>query len=76
MAAIRDGRIPIDRRRQPRIDVGERVGDNMRGGEPDAIECVAPVPFQARGPRSRYGSSRPCMVGKLTTGIDLNRWWH
>ena len=38
MAAIGDGGVPVDRGGQPGIHIGERIGDQMRGGERDAIE--------------------------------------
>ena len=39
--AIRDRALPVDRDVQPRIDVGERVGDHMRGGKRHPVEGTA-----------------------------------
>ena len=36
--AIRDRAVPVDRHVQPRVDVGERVGDHVRGGERHPVE--------------------------------------
>ena len=38
MLAKRDGPVPIDRRRQPGIDVGQRIGDDVCRGEGNAVE--------------------------------------
>ena len=38
MPAERDGRVPVDRGVEPRIAVGERIGDHMRRRIGDAIE--------------------------------------
>jgi len=37
MAAIRECRVPVDGCGEPRVDVGERVGDDVCRGERDAI---------------------------------------
>ena len=38
MPPERDGRVPVDRGVEPRIAVGERIGDHMRGRIGDAVE--------------------------------------
>ena len=38
MPAERDGALPVDRGIEPRIAVGERIGDHMRGRVGDAVE--------------------------------------
>ena len=36
--AERNGLVPVDRRREPRIDVGERIGNHVRGGKRHAVQ--------------------------------------
>ena len=36
--AERDGALPVDRGVEPGIAVGQRIGDDMRGGVGDAVE--------------------------------------
>jgi len=47
--AKRNRPVPIDRSREPGIDIGARVGNHMRRGEGDAVECS----FQLRRKRPR-----------------------
>ncbi len=59
MAAKSDRRVPVDRRRQPGVDIGQRIGHNVRRRERDAIEIygrrrrLGAWPFHARGPCMR-----------------------
>src|SRR5262249_28561886 len=43
VAAVGDGRVPVDGRSQPRIDVSERGGDHVRSGQRDAVELARAV---------------------------------
>ena len=65
MLAEGNGAVPVDRRRQPRIDVGERVGHHMRRGERHAVEralelgresLATPPGDRSRSSRRRRGS--------------------
>ena len=47
VAAKRERRVPVDRGGEPRIDVGARIGDDVRRGERDAV------------PRGVRGGQRP-----------------
>ena len=71
MLAEGDGAVPVDRRRQPGIVVGERIGDDMRGRERDAVEralraspgtCARP-----RGDRSRSCDPPSAVSATATT---------
>jgi hypothetical protein len=47
--------VPVDRRRQPRIVVGKRIGDDVGGGIGDAREVLRLAPGTARSAcRSAY----------------------
>ena len=45
-----DGALPVDRGVEPGVDIGERIGDHMRGGIGDAVEALGRG--RARGIRS------------------------
>ncbi len=58
MAAKRDGRVPVYRRCHPGVGIGQRIANDVRRRERDAIEIAAAIavlvpPFQARGPCMR-----------------------
>ena len=57
-----EGAFPVDGRRQPRIVVGERIGDDMGGGEGHPRKFLRPASFE-RDRRPRGGVGLDPVVG-------------
>ena len=55
-----DGRVPIDRRRQPGIDISEQVSNNLGSAERDAVE-----------PARRCHSRRPLPAANDTMTLAI-----
>ena len=64
--AVGDGRVPVDRRRQPRIDVGARIGDDMGRGIGDAIERARRLGRKGARRAEANVSRRPSAVGSFS----------
>ena len=73
MLAERDGPVPVDRGREPGIVVGERIGDDMRRRERDAVERA--LEFGGKRPRRReaIGLDAPSAFGRLSDRDDIGR---
>src|SRR3546814_12992836 len=59
MAPIADRALPVDRAAQPRIAVGERIGDDMRRGIGDAVPGPGRRPAETGGLAGAVGIQRP-----------------
>ena len=53
MLAERDGAVPVHRRIEPGIGIGQRIGDDMRGGKSDAVQRRAHIGRKIAGRRHR-----------------------
>ena len=61
--AKRDGPLPVDGRVEPRIDVGERIGDHMRGRIGDAVESRS-LPFFGTRSARRWRRAALAVLGR------------
>ncbi|MCY1517728.1 hypothetical protein D9M68_524250 [compost metagenome] len=64
VAAVGDGGVPVDRALQPRVDGGERVGDDVRGRVGDAVELDARFGLDRRGAAQGVGRERAARGGE------------
>ena len=69
MAAEGDGGVPVDRGVEPRIAVGERIGDDMRRRIGDAVERRLGRREILRRLR-RVGRELPPAAGRLSVGMS------
>jgi hypothetical protein len=68
----KDRALPVDRDLEPWVDVGEWVGDHVRGRERDPVERAFGFPGEGARLTHPVRGEVPTAVGSLIVGIGLS----
>ena len=71
--AKRDGPVPVDRGRQPRIVIGERIGHHMRRRERHAVQRALELCRKRPRRREAIGLEPTSAVGSFSDSDDTGR---